>query len=281
MARYNDITKRAIKQVKMHKEQIRAILADQLAAHHSGSFQGVPLDCKKNIMRACLLNEQIDTDEWYDNLATNGIDNPDFSVYDDYLINGYYCWVEFTHKNVLDTVGFMNEISYRPGKILDFGAGIGASTVELAMAFPYAEIVYANTGDLQVDMAKRLANALGVTNITFTDEKDFASMADCDVVVAYEVFEHLREPISVLRETVLEGKCAVFIDNSSFTIRAPGHFPTYLSPEGAAIENTKFRRTYNKAIRIAGFVPANKSIPDLWSRGFWNNRPAVWVRGLV
>ena len=280
MSRYNPQTLQAIAQVKAHKETIRDFVSTQLCAHHGGVFNGIALDNKKNIMEACVMNEEQDTRKWYDSIDLNGIDNPDFSIYDDYLINGYYCWAGWTHQNVLDTVGFLHEINYTPERILDFGAGIGMSTVELALAYPNAEIVYANLGDLQIDMAKRLASHMGVTNITFTHERDFVAMKECDVVVAYEVFEHLREPITVVKQSILDGKCRVLIDNSSFTVHAPGHFPTYCSPDGKVIPNKKFRRTFNKAIRAAGFNSAEKVIIDKWPSSFWNNRPAVFVRGV-
>lgn len=279
MARYSSATKAAIAQVKQHKAKIQEFVANQLCAHHNGIFGGIKLDTLKGVMQAGELNEEIDKVTWYSSIDENGIDAPDYSIYDDYLLNGYYCWCGWTHKNVLDTVGFLHEIGYTPTRILDFGAGIGTSTVELALAYPNAKIVYSNIGSLQIDMAKRLAKHMGVTNIIFTHENDFAAMRECDVVVAYEVFEHIREPISIVQQAILDGKCRVLVDNSSFTIRAPGHFPSYVSPTGKVIPNKKFRRTFNKAIRTAGFASAEKVLAE-WPRSFWNNRPAVFVRGM-
>lgn len=280
MARYSQTTKQVIAHVKQHKEKICEFMAGQLCAHHGGVFNGIPLTDRKNIMKACLQNEKQDTESWYKSIELNGIDNPDFSIYNDYLINGYYCWVGWTHQNVLDTIGFLNEINYTPLRILDFGAGIGTSTVELALAYPNAEVVYTNVGSLQVDMAKRVASHMGVTNITFTHEHDYAAMRECDVVAAYEVFEHIREPISVMKQSILDGKCKVLVDSSSFTVNAPGHFPSYIDQSGAVVLNKKFRRVFNKAIRSAGFDPAEQAITDKWPAPFWNNRPAIFVRGI-
>lgn len=279
MPKLNQYAKSEVKRVKAHKKQIRQFLIDDLRANFGQTYLGLPLSDPKAVTKVCEANEVEQEQIWYDSVDVD-IDNPDYSIYDNYLLSGYYTWDGWTHQSTANVIGFLKHIGYQPKKILDFGAGSGASTVELALAFPNSTVMYSNVESLQSKVAKELAAHMGVTNINFVDETDWPAISDCDVVVAFEVFEHLREPTSTLRKLVLDNPdCKVYADGSSFSIRALGHFPTYKTEVGEIVKGKSFKRHFNKAIRAAGFLSAEKSLDD-WEEKFWNNRPAIFVRNM-
>lgn len=105
-------------------------------------------------------------------------------------------------KNVL--VKYLKEFGFKKGRILDAGCGAGEVCIELARAFPKAEIVGIDLGEPILDLARDFAKKAGfaeqcafqkgdVTKIPFEDDS-------FDVVVSLNVLHFLDEPVEMLGE---------------------------------------------------------------------------------
>ena len=176
------------------------------------------------------------------------------------------CWRTFTARSARLTARSLRRVGMEPQRIVDFGAGIGTSTAQLAREFPDATVVYHNLPGPQVKVAEELFSELGLGNVEILTCE--ARLVRADVVCAYEVFEHLREPVRVLRE-LIGPETRMYADGSSFTIDSAGHYRCYYV-DGARVSNTAIRRQFNGALLDMGMRRAPFK--------YWNTRPAIWVR---
>jgi ubiquinone/menaquinone biosynthesis C-methylase UbiE len=92
----------------------------------------------------------------------------------------------------------------RPGfRLLDCGCGPGSITVGLAQVVAPGEVVAIDIAPVQLETARAAADQRGVGNIEFrvadVYELPFAA-GSFDAVFAHNVLEHLREPVTALKE---------------------------------------------------------------------------------
>ena len=153
----------------------------------------------------------------------------------------------------------------KPGHILDFGAGIGASTIVLKQLFPKSTVYYYDISKPEKAFAKYLAHKAGV-DIQFIDSMKRAK--GVGLICASEVFEHIENCVEVLRECIAV-KPRYFSIANAFRAVALGHFPVF-KVDGEAVPNKKIGRIFNGTLRSAGYKQMGIH--------FWNNRPSVWEK---
>lgn len=81
--------------------------------------------------------------------------------------------------------------SYQPGKILDFGCGIGDTAFELAQAFPGAEVVGVDSATSAIRHARA---HYGAPRLSFMELAEFQPAADFDLCYCSGVFHHIAKP---------------------------------------------------------------------------------------
>lgn len=150
----------------------------------------------------------------------------DYSFYDskEYIWTTYTCWNSWTKNSTFLFINALKTIGYKPKRILDFGAGIGLSTLAIAKAFPEAEVLYYNVGDIQYNVFESLRKSSGLTNVKAT--REYLNV-DVDVYVAFEVFEHFANPEEVIRPIAEQESTKMICHASSFTQPGTGHFNQY------------------------------------------------------
>ncbi len=92
----------------------------------------------------------------------------------------------------------------KPGlRVLDVGCGPGSITVGIAKHVPGGEIIGIETQPEPLEAARNLAQADGITNVTFEigDAFNLAYEDDAfDIVHVHQVLQHVADPIAALRE---------------------------------------------------------------------------------
>ncbi len=92
----------------------------------------------------------------------------------------------------------------KPGmRLLDCGCGMGALTASLALHVAPGEVIGIDRESSQIDAARAWAAEKGVGNVRFDLGNIFEIPfpdASFDAVFAYTVLEHVRDPLSALRE---------------------------------------------------------------------------------
>lgn len=186
----------------------------------------------------------------------------------DYAWQTFDCWNKWSNSTVRLALNWM-QLHHTPRVILDHGAGIGATTAQIAMAFPDAKIWYSNVEGYQSDTAKRLFETLGLSNIGVTDQ----GIEPHDTLFAIELFEHFKEPLPEL-ETLLRYDQTVIVDGSSFHVDEVGHWDEY-TVSGKTVTKKQMRQSFSTWFAAAGF---KEGFQIVGGKSFWNRHPRLYVR---
>jgi len=209
---------------------------------------------------------------WYTKYQSS--DSSLFYSRPDYLYSAILSWSNWTWGSVNNTILFLKTVGYSPKKIFNFGGGLGGETVQFALAFPEATVFYNNIPCVQSDIARQVFEHFNLTNVIISE-----NLMSADVVTAYEVFEHIKSPMVPLNGLLDNDETRVYVDCSTFSKDAPGHYDYYML-DNKLIKNTQFRRIFNRRLKDLGFVQAYENMGDRWTKKFWNNRPAIYIRKL-
>jgi hypothetical protein len=219
------------------------------------------LDPKPNKRMQDSFRQTLETD-WY--LSAPEFDAP---VYTSqlYLWELIICHRKYTSHYVRWLSGYFAS-TIRPKRIVDIHAGFGFAAAMMALYLPDTEVV-AHVEPLLHRMigAAVLEEVERPPNLRFVSAHGLAP-DDTDLVTAFEVMEHVRDPIAYRRDVT--ERAQFYVDASSFSARATGHFPTYCDGD-EIIESKKTMRRFNAALRADGF--------ELVAQG-WNTRPRIWRR---
>lgn len=209
--------------------------------------------------------------KWLLSLENN---SPDFSIYcdDAYLNDVFACWKNFSRKNlILIKRYFENKNKQKIKYVLDMGCGIGYTTLALSEIFPEAIIYGENLKDtLQYSVMKEVS--ANNKNIKIVDEKSFLTkVPKVDILICFEFFEHLQEPIDMMITLLEKYMPKYFIFANSFTtLHAAGHFSVYYY-NGEEYTGKEISRLFNKIAKEKfGYVEVKT--------GFWNNRPKIYKK---
>lgn len=203
-------------------------------------------------------------DRWYASLD-NG--EPDFGVYDDFLVAAFDCWWQYPRRYLNDAAkpGSVFDHLNINGAVYDVGCGIGFTTAALAELLPHCSVIGTELDSPTRRVAEALAAIPGFPSFTMEDQVT----QKADLLFASEYFEHFQAPIDHLRELLSVVDPRVVIVASTFTKPAIGHFPEYRTDQGTTT-GAATSRAFNAALRSAGFGRLDTKL--------WNNRPAYWVR---
>jgi hypothetical protein len=200
-------------------------------------------------------------ERWY---ASN---ETDYSLYDtqDYTVSMLHCWrfggTSYASSNV--TRLFMRWLAHRnlkPASFIDYHGGLGLTCAQLSMGHSGARVVFHTAVQRHGDIARGVYARLGLTNVEVVNELEPA-----DVLIAQETMEHFSDPVNAIQEALALVQPKWYLDQSSFTIDACGHFK----------HNHKVGKRFNAALRELGYETYWK-VEGI--RAPFNAKPTVWVK---
>lgn len=200
-------------------------------------------------------------------------DDTSFYATPEYAWLTLHCWRVWSASTLGLLGGFRDRQGFRPKKILDFGAGIGLTTLQLASMFPSAQVTYANIPCVQAAVASSLFKAFGLQNVIVTTPDKLAGLSH-DTVVAVEVMEHIKDPAATLK-SIIDPSTVAYVDASSFAVDMAGHYESY-SFDGRTVPRKRARRELTKAIRSLGFKSSWHVLPKDFR--MFQGIPTVYLR---
>lgn len=138
-----------------------------------------------------------------DNLLSQWRSSYDISIYHDkyYIFETINCGIFVTGKinkgdnshiglgsPIFNSLDYLLALGYEPKTILDFGAGIGISSIFYALCFPQSKIYIIEENPLSVKIIKRLIKELNLENIYFGDQ-----LENYDCGLFFESVEHIKD----------------------------------------------------------------------------------------
>ncbi len=138
-------------------------------------------------------------------------------AYDDWAVRSY-CWVRFwiLRQRFLDEIG-----QYLPerGTILDLGSGFGLFSLYYAQILPEAHFRGVDLNPRRVAMARRAADRLGVSNVSYEVGDARAWRAEGEYAAAYmlDIVHHVHEDtvrplLAELGKAIRSGGCLIVKD---------------------------------------------------------------------
>lgn len=159
-----------------------------------------------------------------------------------------------------------------PNKVIDLGAGIGVSTLDMKRdLFPYAKVYYHNLTGQQWDFAKKLfaSNKINVKMV-----QDYSDVGATDIVFAFDYFEHFQSPMKELDRVLTSLKPKYIMETTDFTHAFIGHFPEY----NVLLRDEEFIAHRKTRAYFSAFLEANGYLLHSVSKTFWNGEPRIWER---
>jgi hypothetical protein len=200
-------------------------------------------------------------ERWY---ASNEIA---YDLYDtdDYVVSMLHCWryggTSYASSNV--TRLFMRWLAHRdlkPISFIDFHGGLGLTACQLSMGHPEARVLFHTAVKHHGDVGRAVYDKMGLTNIEIVDK-----LEPVDVLLAQETMEHFSDPCAEIKNVIGTVKPKWYLDQSSFTIDACGHFR----------HNRKVGKQFNAVLRELGYETYWK-VEGINSP--FNAKPTVWVK---
>jgi hypothetical protein len=213
------------------------------------------LDEKMDLVKPRLMKQ------WYDSKET------DYSVYNDpeYPIELIHCWRRggggTSSSNT--TRGFVRWLAERklsPQSFIDYHGGLGLTCAQLGKSFPDAKIMYHTVVDTHAERGLEIFKRVGVSNVQVVND-----LKPAEVFLAQETMEHFPDPVAEIERSIDIVKPRFYVDGSSFSIDACGHFR----------HNKRVRRRFNAKLTQLGYTrywhKENCDAP-------FNGHPAIWVQ---
>jgi len=116
----------------------------------------------------------------------------------------------------------LDETSFRPGKVMDFGCGTGESVPLLKELLAAEQVVGLDQSQRSIDRAARTQAAPG---LSFVASASFTPAADLDLVYTNGVFHHIPvaerpEAFALLRDTLRPGGRLALWENNPWSLGA-------------------------------------------------------------
>jgi SAM-dependent methyltransferase len=204
--------------------------------------------------------------QWYDSIKESG-SAADYSLYDDkyYIGAGWLSYKKWSSKHV-KVLADNKKLFEGLNIIIDFGCGIGYSTLDLCIAFPEQKIIGTNLKGIQLEICKEICKDR--INVEFVTDNKFAELPVCDLAFCSEYFEHFYEPIAHLREILLTTNPKYVAVANAFRPLAVGHFNKYLI--SGKIRDCEATKVMFNNVLAENYAPVTHD-------GF-NNRPNIWKK---
>ena len=196
--------------------------------------------------------------QWYESLKKC---KPDYSLYNSkfYLMSSWICHDLFS-KGYLTIIARRKKEFKKPKVIIDFGCGLGFSSLKLQNIFK-CKVYATNVKDSQQAVFNKEVFKDKVELVT-----DIRKLPKCDLAYCSEYFEHFENPIKHLKQILKLVTPKFFVFANSFNTIAVGHFNVY---NGKSADETK--ELFQKALMNAGYVQLKQT---------WNNRPQIWKKNI-
>jgi SAM-dependent methyltransferase len=198
--------------------------------------------------------------QWYESLP-----NPDYSVYshENYFIDVFMCWAMYSRVYIkkLSKIDIFNDID----TIVDLGCGPGFTTDALSKVIDAKRVVGTN---LKNTWQWNHAKNIGIEIVTDIKEVD----TRIDLIVAFEYFEHIEDPIQHLKE-ILSCSPRFLVVRNGFNGHAIGHFNEYPVDTtnelffNMMISTKKMNRLFSQTMRDHGYES---------TKYFYNEDPQVF-----
>ena len=152
--------------------------------------------------------------------------------------------------------------------IIDLGAGIGLSTFDLTSYFK-GDIYYNNLMGKQMEFAQTI---LKDTKVKFVE--NYSSLKKVDVVLAFDYFEHFKDPIAELNKVIRLLSPKYIVESSDFSHAFVGHSEHYIYKD-ELINHKRFKSLFVKELI---FEKGYKLHPLSKTTKCWNGEPRIWVK---
>lgn len=212
------------------------------------------------------------TDEWYNQLEANNLDEA-FKVYNDdyYFVDIFNCFAQYSRNYIkrlikpsMENDQSVYDLLKNTKSFVDIGCGISYSTCALKTLLPNATGYAVNLKDtkqwqLCEIMAKRYDFNLVESVAEINESVDF--------VFASEYFEHIYNPTQHVKEIIDAISPKFIITANAFNTWSIGHFKTY-ECENAIIDQSKISKVFDTFLIENGYSKVKCKM--------WNNKPVVW-----
>lgn len=203
---------------------------------------------------------------WYDSLRAG---KPDYTMYLNsyYLIQAWLSWKHYCRKYIKfieKHLDFFPDVN----TVIDYGCGIGFSTLMLEAVFKDALIYGTNIPlSLQYRFCELL---LKYEPCAFIKPHVVEKLPRaCDLAFCSEYFEHFERPIEHLRDIVQHNSPRIFLIANAFGAKAVGHFNTYYDGRSTYAAN-EIGRAFSAELKQMGYCKLKHD--------GWNNRPSIYIK---
>lgn len=174
----------------------------------------------------------------------------------------------FSIKCLYGTYKFLKQYypDFQPRRVIDWGGGLGMHSLISAYLWPDSKVYYYNVPGLQSDFAKDFVKKEYDPGNLFIKTKRESLPEQADLIICYEVLEHLREPVDGVRD-ILKVDPEVLSVSFSFTAPCRGHYAEFHTDEGLVPRN-EIARYVNSEFRTKYEAIAHG----------WNARPVLWKK---
>ena len=203
------------------------------------------------------------TEEWYVGK------HRDLAFYDsfEYVWIAARCYQSFSKGYIAGIHKVLGEQGIK--RILDFGAGVGATTRLMAELWPKAVVYYQNLPGKQYEFARLWC--AGCKSILWVEEVEEIK-EPVDMIFCLELFEHIKAPIEAL-DKLLALKPKYVITSNSFTLLRIGHWEEF-DCEGGVVKAKDMNRLFTAEMTRRGYHGETQ----VERREFWQGRPRIWRR---
>ena len=193
-----------------------------------------------------------------------------------YLHPQLFCFKKITSGNLRNSMKITDMLGHKPEVILDYAAGIGLSSLYMAMWYPNAQIIYYEYGNRHTDeIARKLFKHFGATNINIVSNAETLAKINYDILATFETLEHFKDPFYLL-DLLVHDDLKLFWEASSFTYSAAGHFPVFMR-DGVEVKPNKMGaniRNYFSKLNMFPFYDFGVSRKGVT----WNGHPRVFYK---
>lgn len=180
-----------------------------------------------------------------------------------YALTLVECFCGYTRGNTRSFAKWWNENGYE-GTVLDLGAGIGASS-RLFQELTGAEtLCHVYSPGSQLEIARKITKGIVVGE----DERAILVKTRPVGVMAFELFEHVQDPIELIT-AITDSTAKVLCVCNSFGARDFGHWRRYHVGR-KWIPYGSMGRVFGRAMREQGWIKQKTA--------YWNDRPSIWTR---
>ena len=196
----------------------------------------------------------------------------DFSIYGtkEYLAVTDDCFVNWTSESLARTIQMLHNINYVPNTICDVYGGPGYAVAVLAAAFPTTQVMLYQPVESQAQIAEQLFKKHNLLNA-----KVITSPVTADVMLAFEVLEHIKQPHTLFIDAKFLG-AKLIVTQATFTQDAPGHYTEYIDSNNEVCNRKRTAHKTYKWLDTQGYTLMSSPKRHIHPK-FFNRTPNIRV----